>query len=99
MELVIDKLPSTPSRLDPKPLGGRALFAAVGGAVLARSRHTSAIPAVAIAAGAALVAARVGHDARAAGARRLPDSAVALVEDALALWLAARASAGYRWRP
>lgn len=95
-ELVFDKLPATPSRLHPKPLGGRVLFAGVGGAVLARSQRTSAIPAVAIAAGAALAAARVGHDARVASARRMPDAAVAVVEDALAMWLAAWASSGYR---
>ena len=94
-ELVFDKLPTTRSRLDPRPLGGRVLFAGVGGALLARSQRTSAIPAAAIAAGAALAAARVGHDARVACARRMPDPVVAVVEDAVAMWLAAWASAGY----
>ncbi len=95
-ELVSDKLPTTRSRLDPKPLGGRVLFAGVGGAALARSQRMSAIPAAAIAAAAALAAARVGHDARVACARRIPDPVVAVVEDAVAIWLAAWASAGYR---
>ena len=98
-ELVFDKLPTTPSRLDPKPLGGRLLFAGVGGAVLARSRRTSVIAAAAIAAGAALAAARVGHDARVACARRMPDTVVAVIEDAVAIWLAAWASAGYKSAP
>ena len=40
-EMVLDKLPATPSRLDTGPLGGRVLAGAVGGAtVAARSGHT-----------------------------------------------------------
>jgi uncharacterized membrane protein len=98
-ELVIDKLPTTPSRLDPKPLAGRALFAGVGGAVLARSQHAPAFAAMAIAAGAALTSARVGHDTRVASARRMPDTALAAIEDAVAIWLAAWATRGYRRGP
>ena len=93
-ELVFDKLPTTRSRLDARPLGGRLLFAGVGGATLARSQRTSAIPAAAIAATAALAAARVGHDARVACSRRIPDPVVAVVEDAVAMWSATWASRG-----
>lgn len=95
-ELVIDKLPTTPSRLDSKSLAGRALFAGVGGVVLARSQRAPAFPAMAIAAGAAQASARVGHDTRVATARRMPDTAVAVIEDAVAIWLAAWATRGYR---
>lgn len=41
-EMVIDKLPQTPSRLDAGPLGGRVLAGAVGGAtVTARNGHAA----------------------------------------------------------
>lgn len=46
----------------------------------------------AIALAAALAAAKVGHDARAALARRLPDPVVAVAEDAVAIGLAALGS-------
>jgi uncharacterized membrane protein len=88
-ELVADKLPMTPSRLDPPGLAGRLISAGLAAAVLARSAHRSPIPAVLTASAAALAAARVCHDARAALARRVPDPAVAMVEDLLAIGLAA----------
>ena len=47
---------------------------------------------MAIASASALAAAKVCHDARAALARHLPDPAVAVVEDALAIGLAALGS-------
>ncbi len=41
-EMVVDKLPQTPSRLDAGPLGGRVLAGAVGGAtVTARNGHAA----------------------------------------------------------
>jgi uncharacterized membrane protein len=91
-ELVIDKLPMTPSRLDPPGLTGRLISASLAAAVLARSEHRSPIPAVLTASAAALASARIGHDARAALARRLPDPVVAVAEDALAIGLAALGS-------
>jgi hypothetical protein len=47
---------------------------------------------VLIAVAAALTAARIGHDARAALDRRLPDPLVAVAEDALAIGFAAAGS-------
>jgi uncharacterized membrane protein len=91
-ELVMDKLPGTPSRLDPPALAGRLVFAGLAAVVLARSAHRSPVPAAAIAVTAALAAAKVGHDARAALARRLPAPAVAVAEDAVAIGLAALGS-------
>jgi uncharacterized membrane protein len=88
-ELVADKLPMTPSRLDPPGLAGRLISAGLAAAVLARSAHRTPIPAVLTASAAALAAARVCHDARAALARRVPDPAVAMAEDLLAIGLAA----------
>jgi uncharacterized membrane protein len=89
--LVIDKLPTTPSRLDPPGLAGRVVSASLAAAVLARSGHRGPIPAIAIAS-AALAAAKIGHDARCALARHLPDPAAAVAEDALAIGLAALGS-------
>jgi uncharacterized membrane protein len=91
-ELIVDKLPTTPSRLDPPGLAGRLISASLAAAVLARSGHRRPVPAVAIACAAALAAAKIGHDARCALARRVPDPAVAVVEDAVAIGLAALGS-------
>jgi len=88
-ELVADKLPGTPSRLDPPGLTGRLISAGLAAAVLARSEHRGPIPAMLTASVAALAAAKICHDARAALARRLPDPVVAIAEDALAIGLAA----------
>ena len=91
-ELVADKLPTTPSRLEPPGLAGRVVSASLAAAVLARSGHRRPIPAMAVASAAALAAAKVCHDARAALARHLPDPVVAVAEDALAIGLAALGS-------
>jgi uncharacterized membrane protein len=91
-ELVMDKLPMTPSRLDPPGLTGRVLSASLAAAVLARSGHRRPIPAMVIASACAVAAAKVCHDARAALARHVPDPVVAVAEDALAIGLAALAS-------
>jgi uncharacterized membrane protein len=88
-ELGLDKLPSTPSRLEPSGLVGRIVMASVAGAVLARGTGHAVLPAVIVASAAALVSARVGHDVRAAVEERIVPSAVAAVEDAVALSLAA----------
>jgi uncharacterized membrane protein len=88
-ELVADKLPGTPSRLDPPGLIGRLIFASLAAAVLARSEHRGPIPSVLTGSVAALAAAKICHDARAALARRLPDPVVAVAEDALAIGFAA----------
>ena len=91
-ELVVDKLPITGSRLDPPGLAGRVAFAAVGGALVARGSGLAPVPAAAIAAAAALASAKVFHDLRALADRRLPDPAIAVVEDALALGTATLAA-------
>ena len=88
-ELVVDKLPGTPSRLDPPGLTGRLISASLAAAVLARSEHRGPIPSMLTASVAALAAAKICHDARAALARRLPDPVVAVAEDALAIGLTA----------
>jgi uncharacterized membrane protein len=92
-ELVLDKLPSTGSRLAPPALAGRLLVAALSGAALARGEHRRPFGPAVVSAAAALGAAKAGHDARVALARRLPDPVVAVAEDALAFALAAGADA------
>jgi uncharacterized membrane protein len=91
-ELVFDKLPTTGSRLEPRPLAGRVLFAGLTAAALARSEQESPVAAVAVASGATLAAAKTGYELRAALDRRLPDTMVAVAEDALAIGLATRAA-------
>jgi len=92
IELVLDKLPSTGSRLEPAGLAGRVVFAALAGAALARAAGRPAAPAVVVAVAAAVAAAKAGHDARAALSERFPPFVVAEAEDALAVLLAVAAS-------
>ena len=85
-ELVADKLPGTPSRLSPPALAARALSGAlVGGALFAERRKPSAAGAIvgglaAVAASYAFYHLRQTVDKKTG----LPDSAIALAEDALA---------------
>lgn len=95
-ELVGDKLPQIPDRLDPPALLLRLGFGAGGAAALARRQGARAVlPALAGAAGAA-VGAWGGHAWRAWAADRLPDWGSALIEDGVALSLAAAASLPHR---
>ena len=98
-ELVADKLPATPSRMSRGPLVGRVVSGGVAGAVLAAStgarRGGLALPALVGAAGGWL-GSWGGFTARRALVARtgLPDPAVAVAEDAVALGLAAVAVRG-----
>jgi uncharacterized membrane protein len=65
-ELVVDKLPTTGSRLAPGPLAGRLCLACAAGATLARSEDVPPAAAAAVAASAALAAAKAGYELRAA---------------------------------
>lgn len=79
-ELVVDKLPSTPSRTAPAGLAGRMISAGICGLTL--GRKTEALIAAATAAATTFLA----HDARAAVVRKtqVPDPPVALIEDLVA---------------
>jgi uncharacterized membrane protein len=88
-ELVGDKLPAAPSRLAPAGIASRLAMGALAAGLFARTRKAPWPPAAAIGAASAAVAAKVGHDVRARLARSAPDPAVAVVEDAVALGLAA----------
>jgi uncharacterized membrane protein len=87
-ELVIDKLPKTGSRLEPEPLAARIVLGGLAGGQLARARCHPALPAAGLAALAALISAKVGHDTRMALAKRLGDPVAAVMEDTVTLGLA-----------
>ena len=91
-ELVTDKLPSTPSRLEPAPLAARGTCAALAGAAIARGADQPLLPAAAVASAAALASAKVGHTFRVALANRMLPCAVAAAEDGVALALAGAAA-------
>jgi uncharacterized membrane protein len=84
-ELLADKLPGLPARVQPGPLFGRQAIGALVGAVAAGedARWAGAL----VGAGAALVATYVGWFLRREVVRAtgLPDAAVALVEDSIAV--------------
>lgn len=94
-ELVVDKLPVVPSRIERAPLVGRIGFGAAAGALTAKEAGATWATGAAAGAGAALVGAYVGFLGRTSGARLsgLPDPVLALVEDALAWALALAAAA------
>lgn len=84
-EIATDKLPGIPDRVAPGPLFGRALIGALVGAVAAGPDDRAA--GAAVGAGAAITAAWLGWFLRreAGRATLLPDAAIAIAEDALAL--------------
>jgi uncharacterized membrane protein len=88
-ELVIDKLPTTPSRLETRGLAARVTLAGAAAVVLARGNNRPVLPNVLASWTMALVAARVGHDLRVMAGTHFPPLAVAFAEDAVALALAA----------
>jgi uncharacterized membrane protein len=86
-ELVVDKLPRTPSRLRPQGLIGRALLGAVTAVAFALAHHQSiAVPLVLGIIGA-LLGSFLGHRFRTGLVRALksPDWPVALLEDAICI--------------
>lgn len=86
-ELIGDKLPQTPSRMDPAPLGGRLVLGAAAGAAVARRSGVAALPAALLGAAGAYGGAYLGHRLRAALTRatRLPDPLWGAVEDVAAI--------------
>jgi uncharacterized membrane protein len=83
-ELVIDKLPFTPSRTTPPGLASRCASGAVAGGLIGGA------PGAAAGSAAACASAFAGERTRAALGRRsgLPDPLIAVAEDALAVSLA-----------
>ena len=86
-EMIVDKLPVVPDRTDPGPLVGRALLGAGSAAVLARSRRETPARGALLGGVGAVAGAFAGFHLRRALTRRagLPDLAVAVCEDAIAV--------------
>src|SRR3954469_25783589 len=81
-ELIADKLPFIPSRLQPGPLGGRVISGALTGTVIGIAAQSSPIGAGLAGAIGGLAGAYGGYAVRRALTvdRKLPDLAVALLE-------------------
>jgi uncharacterized membrane protein len=88
VELVADKLPSTPARTEARGLVPRIGLGALSAGLLARNTGTSTTASAAVGAGAAVGAAFAGMSAREALAKRLPPLAAALLEDLVTIVLA-----------
>lgn len=88
-ELIGDKLPMTPSRLDPGPLTGRFLFGALSGCAVAVNCRRSPLIGAALGASGAGLGAYAGYHARKGlgAATSLPDPLIAVGEDAVAVSL------------
>jgi uncharacterized membrane protein len=90
-ELVADKLPQTPSRIEPPQLAGRALMGGIAGLAIASTRHgfPAYLVGAILGAAGAIAGSYAGYHARKAigDATSLPDPAVALGEDAIAIGL------------
>ena len=85
-ELIVDKLPFTPSRLKPKPLALRVITGSICGAAVYGSRAKRSMADGAILGGAgAMAGALMGYQVRKRLRRSMPDLAVALLEDAVAI--------------
>ncbi len=93
-ELVSDKLPFTPSRLQPGSLAARLVSGALCGAAVNAARKRPVVVGALVGATAALGAAFAGYHARQALTAHgdLPDMVVALVEDGVAVVTAMSAS-------
>jgi uncharacterized membrane protein len=76
-ELVIDKLPTTPSRLGTRGLTARVTLAGAAAVFLARGNNRPVLPNVLASWTMALVAARVGHDLRVIAGTHVRSLAVA----------------------
>jgi len=86
-ELVVDKLPTTPKRTAPVPLGARAFTGALSAIVIFTSAHQPIAAAAILGGLGGVVGAFAGYEVRhrLVANRRLPDFAVALAEDAVAI--------------
>jgi uncharacterized membrane protein len=87
VELVTDKLPFTPSRLTPVPFGARILSGALCGATLAAAASQSIVLGLVVGAAGGIAGSFAGYHARhtLVTRYRVPDLAVALAEDVIAI--------------
>ena len=91
-EMFVDKLPVAPSRTSPPPLFGRAVSGAFVGSALFVSGERRAVAGGVLGAVSALMGAYAGERLRLLGTQKLgvPDTLLALLEDGVVLFGAAR---------
>jgi uncharacterized membrane protein len=87
VELVADKLASTPSRLKPPGLIGRIIFGGLSGACVTVSGAQSIVLGAVLGAVGGIVGAFAGYEVRTrlVKALKVPDLVIALLEDAVAI--------------
>ena len=86
-EMVVDKLPFVPDRIEPLPLAGRAFMGALVGGLIARENESSVLVGGMIGAAAAIIAAHLAYRARIAVQDSLGASA-GLIEDGVVMGIA-----------
>jgi uncharacterized membrane protein len=86
-ELVVDKLPSTPSRTQPLGLIGRSVLGGLSGACVAAAGSQSITLGVVLGLAGAMIGAFAGYEVRTrlVSALKVPDFVIALLEDAVAI--------------
>jgi uncharacterized membrane protein len=92
-EYIGDKLPQTPNRIAPGPLGARIVFGGLVGTIVVTSLHLPLIAGFALGAISAIVGAFLGFHLRRflTVGRGLPDFPIALAEDAVTIGLSVAA--------
>lgn len=87
LELVVDKLPSTPSRLKPRGLVGRIFSGALCGACVAAAGAQSVVLGAVLGVAGAMAGAFAGNKIRGSldKALKVPDFVIAVLEDAIAI--------------
>jgi len=84
-ELIVDKLPFTPSRLNAGPLASRIVSGAICGLAVCGAVKRPLAAGALLGGLGAIAGALAGHHVRKSLSREMPDFAVGLVEDALAV--------------
>src|ERR1700687_856715 len=84
-ELIADKLPSTPSRLNAWPLASRIVSGVVCGATIYGAMERTLAEGAALGGAGAIAGAFAGYHMRKRLSREIPDLEVAVLEDALAI--------------
>jgi hypothetical protein len=92
IELVLDKMPFTGSRLEPAGLAGRFVFAGAAAGLAAQRKGRPVVLSALIAVATSGLIAKVTHDLRAKLAEKMPDFVVAVDEDLTALVIAVAGS-------
>jgi uncharacterized membrane protein len=87
-EVVADKLPSVPDRVEPLPLAGRIVLGGTAGALASLAEGRTSDSGALVGSAGALLGSVVGYTLRTSGRLPLPRLVLALAEDALAFTLA-----------